>query len=195
MFRFVVGALALLWFSAVMEHADRGKFSSPPVGREPTAMQPALVGIAEQSDSQFAYGVISRVLDRSVDANRFFDSLLLALIAAQAAIFALLVDKLSEYREFVVVGMLAAGVVAGSAVLLTLAVKEAPDPAAFIKVFPNDPNGTRGSYIDRFVRDTDRNELVRAWKTVLFILALALTLAVSVAAVVEKAVQYRGGMG
>jgi hypothetical protein len=58
-----------------------------------------LTPLLQQSEEQFGYNVVSRALDRSADTIRFLDTLFFALLAAQAAIYAIILDKIQEYSR------------------------------------------------------------------------------------------------
>lgn len=146
-----------------------------------------LAPLLQQREDVFAYEVISRTLDRSADGNRFVDSLLFALMAAQAAIYAIMLDKLKEYPavgwEPLLGGFLLAMIGSG----LTLFVRDGPDPEDFATDFPDDPQRTRRQYIDGYVVKATRNERLRVAKVVILALSLGLTAAPLIIATAHRA--------
>lgn len=135
-----------------------------------------LTPLLQQNEDQFAYKVISRSLDRTADGNRFLDTLFFALVAAQAAIFAIILDKIHEYPAvdwiLILVGL---GLALGGAGL-SVFVGDGPDPEEFAAQFPVNPNATRKAYIDRYLVKTNRNERLRTIKIIVLALAAGLTI-------------------
>ena len=128
-----------------------------------------------QSDGQFGYEVVSRILERSADAIRFIDTLFFALMASQAAIYAIILDKVQEYPAAGWRLLLAGLIVAILGIALTVFVREAPNPQSFIADFPHDPDRTRRRYMGTYIVDARRNEQLRIAKAIILGLALALT--------------------
>jgi hypothetical protein len=141
----------------------------------------------QQSDEQFAYDVIARVLDRSVDCNRFLDTLFFALMASQAAIYAIILDKVQEYPAVGREMLLGAFVVAILGSTLTVFGRGGPDPRGFVADFPDDPAGTRRQYIEKYILKARRNEQLRTGKTVILALSIAMTVVPLAIATVSRA--------
>jgi hypothetical protein len=131
--------------------------------------------LLRQSDEQFGYEVVSRILDRSADAIRFIDTLFFALMASQAAIYAIILDKVQEYPATGWRLLFAGLIVATLGIALTIFVREAPNPRSFVADFPHDPDGTRRRYMANYIVEARRNEQLRIAKAIVLGLALALT--------------------
>lgn len=135
-----------------------------------------LTPLLKQREDQFAYEVVAHALDRSADANRFLDTLFFALMAAQAAIYAIILDKIEQYSrlqwELLLGGFIVAAIGSG----LTLFVREGPDPGVFVMTFPVNPKQSRYLYIDEYVAKANRNERLYIAKTIVLVLSLGLTI-------------------
>lgn len=135
-----------------------------------------LTPLLQQIDEQFGYNVVSRALDRSADTIRFLDTLFFALMASQAAIYAIILDKIQEYSrldwELLLGGLFLAMIGTG----LTLFVRDGPDPETFAAAFPDDPRGSRLQYIDEYTAKAKQNERLQIAKVIALALALAMTL-------------------
>jgi hypothetical protein len=146
-----------------------------------------LAPLLRQSEDQFGYEVVSRALYRSADGNRFLDTLFFALMAAQAAIYAIILDKIGEYPavdwELLLGGFCLAIMGTG----LTLLVREGPDPAGFAAGFPDHPERSRRHYVDEYIGKAKRNEQIQVIKTMVLTLSLGLTIAPLVFATVARA--------
>lgn len=131
--------------------------------------------LLQQNEDQFGYEVVSHALDRSVDGNRYLDTLFFALIAAQATIYAIMLDKLKEYAAadwaLLLGGLFLAMIGAG----LTLFVRDGPDPEDFAAELPDGPERTRNQYINEFIAKANGNERLRAVKVVILAVSLGLT--------------------
>ncbi|MDB5070583.1 MAG: hypothetical protein JWM87_1694 [Candidatus Eremiobacteraeota bacterium] len=142
-------------------------------GAEPPAFD--LTPLLQQSEEQFGYNVVSRALDRSADAIRFLDTLFFALMAAQGAIYAIILDKIREYPrldwELLLGGLVLAMIGSG----FTLFVRDGPDPDAFAESFPDDPRGSRLQHIDEYTAKAKQNERLQIVKTIVLALSLAMT--------------------
>ena len=132
--------------------------------------------LLQQHEDQFAYEVISRALDRSADGNRFLDTLFFALVAAQAAIFAIILDKIHEYPAVDWILLLGGFGLALGGAGLSVFVADGPDPDEFAAQFPVNPNATRKAYIHHYLAKTDRNERLRTVKIIVLALAAGLTI-------------------
>jgi len=130
----------------------------------------------QQREEQFAYKVCAHALDRSADANRFLDTLFFALMAAQAAIYAIILDKIEQYPRLQWQLLLGGFIIAAIGSGLTLFVREGPDPDAFATTFPDGPQGSRLRDIDQYVAEASRNKRLQIVKTI--VLALSLGLAI-----------------
>lgn len=131
--------------------------------------------------------MIARSLDRSADANRFLDTLLFSLMAGQAAIYAIVLDKIREYGPSQWKLLLAAFILAVAGTALTVLVREGPDPQGFVTDFPDDPEGTRGKYVDAYVPKIRLNDQLRIVKAVMLTLSIALTVIFVLAAAAGRA--------
>jgi hypothetical protein len=130
---------------------------------------------------------MSRVLDRSADGNRFLDTLFFTLLAAQAAIFAIVLDKVSEYPALDWALMLGGfGLALGSAGL-SLFVGDGPDPDEFATEFPEDPQGSRIAHIEDYIVKANRNGRLCTMKIIVLALAAAVTIVPLVIATVGRA--------
>lgn len=134
-----------------------------------------LTPLLRQSEEQFAYGVVSRVLERTADGNHVVDAILVGLMAAQAAIYAIVLDKVGEYPAIDWVLLLGAFILAVVGTVLTIFVREAPDPRTFVADFPDDPEGTRRQYIENYIAKARLNDRIRTVKTVFLGVAFAMT--------------------
>jgi hypothetical protein len=143
--------------------------------------------LLQQSEDQFAYRVFSRALDRSADGNRFLDTLFFTLIAAQAAIFAIILDKITEYPALDWSLMLGGLVLALGGAGLSLFVGDGPDPDEFAAEFPEDPQGSRIAHIEDYIVKANRNGRLGTVKVVVLILAAALTIVPLVIAAAGRA--------
>jgi hypothetical protein len=132
--------------------------------------------LLRQSEDQFAYEVIARGLDRSADGNRFLDTLLFSLMAGQAAIYAIVLDKIREYVPSQWKLLLVAFVLTVAGAALSVFVREGPDPQGFVTDFPDDPEGTRAKYIDAYVPKIKLNDQLRIVKALMLMLSIALTI-------------------
>jgi hypothetical protein len=144
-------------------------------GEERAALD--VIPLLQQKEEQFGYQVMARALDRSADANRFLDTLLFTLMATQAAIYAIILDKIHEYSRTgweVLLGGLVAAVVGAS---LTVFVHDGPDPKSFWADFPDQPEQVRREHADAFVSKAEANERLRAIKTLILALAVVMTVA------------------
>jgi hypothetical protein len=135
-----------------------------------------LTPLLQQHEDQFAYNVISRALDRSADGNRFLDTLFFALVAAQAAIFAIILDKIHEYPAVDWVLMLLGLAFALGGAGLSVFVGDGPDPNEFAAEFPVNPNATRKAHIDDYLLKTGRDERLGTLKIIVLALAAGLTI-------------------
>jgi len=135
-----------------------------------------LTPLLQQHEDQFAYEVVAHALDRSADANRFLDTLFFALMAAQAAIYAIILDKIEQYSHLQWQLLLGGFIVAAIGSGLTLLVREGPDPEIFVISFPDNPQRSRHRYIDQYVAKANRNRRLQIVKTIGLALSLGLTI-------------------
>jgi hypothetical protein len=145
-----------------------------------------LTPFLQQHEDQFAYEVVAHALDRSADANRFLDTLFFALMAAQAAIYAIILDKIEQYSHLQWQLLLGGFIVAAIGSGLTLLVSEGPDPEIFVISFPDNPQRSRHRYIDQYVAKANRNRRLQIVKTIGLALSLGLTLVPLVLATVGR---------
>ncbi len=135
-----------------------------------------LTPLLQQNEDQFAYKVIYRALDRTADGNRFLDSLFFALVAAQAAIFAIILDKIHEYPAIDWIPMLVGVGLALAGAGLSVFVGDGPDPNEFAADFPVNPNATRKAHIDYYLVKASRNQRLGIVKVILLAVAAGLTM-------------------
>ena len=133
---------------------------------------------------------------RSIDAIRFVDALLIGLMAAQAAILAIYLERLASADAFaksLVWVMDWALVLCALTLSSTIAAKEGPDSDDFIARFPEDPGLTRSVLMRQLEPVVERNETLRAWKLVALAIGLAMTIGDILAATRFNPVQWLGG--
>jgi hypothetical protein len=146
---------------------------APPVPPVEPSVDAATTEIG-QTEQIFAYNVVADVKSRSIDGLRFIDTLIFALFAAQAALFAIFIDKTERFG--ILVGPTeVAFTLAVLAFLPTLASREGPNPAAFRDDFPAAPASSRSELIDEAVENARWNETLRIIKLILFMSALIAT--------------------
>lgn len=155
---------------------------SPPLTLETSALVPSL----QQSDEQFSYKVVSRALDRSADGNRLLDTLFFALMAAQATLYTIILDKAEDFAAPSLL-LLWGFILAALGTSLTLLVRDGPDPQSFATEFPSDPKGTRSRYVNKYVALAKRNERLHAVKVIALMLAVAMTIGPFIFATVSRA--------
>jgi hypothetical protein len=120
--------------------------------------------------------VVAHALDRSADANRFLDTLFFVLMAGQAAVYAIVLDKVEQYSRLQWQLVLAGFVVAAIGSSLTLFVRKRPDPDAFTMTSPGDFQASRVRYIDQYVAKANGNRRLQIVKTIGLALSLGLTI-------------------
>jgi hypothetical protein len=143
------------------------------------ALAEAAEGELEEAEQIFAYQVLADAAKRSMDGVRFIDALLVGLLAAQAAILAIYVDKVRTSEPFaagIVRPMDWALIVAAVGLVLTFWAKEGPDAGYFAASFPKDPGATRNAVMKLFERIVDRNGILRVFKVLLLAVSLGVTL-------------------
>jgi hypothetical protein len=143
--------------------------------------------LLQQSEDHFGYKVIARALDRSADATRFLDTLFCALMASQAAIYAILLDKFHTYPAVGWELLLAGFIIAILGTALTVFVREAPDPQSFGGDFSDDPDGTRRRYVVDYIVKARLNERLRTIKASILGVTLLLTVLPLVIATASRA--------
>lgn len=143
--------------------------------------------LLEQSEEQFAYGVVSRALERSADGNHALDALFVGLMAAQAAVYAIVLDKVKEYPAVDWAPLLAAFILAIVGTALSIFVRDAPSLRSFVADFPDDPGGTRRTYIDNYIVKAKANEQLRTAKAIILSIALVMTVIPLVIATASRA--------
>ena len=135
--------------------------------------------LVREREQVFAYGVLGDAAKRSIDALRFVDALLVALLAVQAAILAIYVE---EFRARDAAGsnlvrvMDVALLVATVALVLTFASKDVPNGARFARDFRDEPSQTRDVVMTLFLAAAARNDVLRSIKLGFFAVALVGTL-------------------
>jgi hypothetical protein len=134
-----------------------------------------LTPLLQQREDVFAYTVISRALERSVDGNHVVDALFVGLMAVQAAVYAIILDKVKEYPAIGWAPLLGAFILAILGTALTVFVREGPHLRSFVADFPDDPEGTRSYYIETYIANARLNDQLRATKTIILGLAIAMT--------------------
>jgi hypothetical protein len=135
-------------------------------------------GQVQEEAEAFAYLVLDNAAQRSVATVRFFDALLLGLIAAQIAILAIYVERAGTHEAFaagLVRPMIVALYLALGGLLSTIATKDGPSARYFAKNFPRDPAATRTAVMKLFERIETHNDLIRTFKILAFLGSLGLT--------------------
>ncbi len=131
--------------------------------------------LIQQNEDHFAYRVLADALDRSAGGNQLLDTLFFALMASVAAIYAITLDKLSDYPPAVMWLLLGAFVLSIGGTLLSVAAEDAPNPRAFAETFPKMPAETRRIYQARYITLAERNDNLRRIKLWVLVFALAAT--------------------
>jgi hypothetical protein len=133
-----------------------------------------LTQLLQQREERFAYTVISRALERSVRGNHAVDARFFILIAAQAAIYTILLDKFKEYPA-VAWALLGAFVLAILGIVLSVFVREVPNPRSLIADLRDEPEGSRRQYIEHCISNARFNDMLRAAKIIILSLTFAMT--------------------
>jgi hypothetical protein len=181
--RRVAGEAVRLMVAAIVGAAlaQRPTPVPPPTNAPPvraTLEETAEVELKE-TEQIFAYQVLADAARRSLDGVRFIDALLAGLLAAQAAILAVYVDKARSGVPFaaaIVRPMDWALIAAATGLLLTLGTREGPDAVSFAETFPKDPWAARNAGMKLFEAVVGRNEALRVLKMVCFVVSLGVTL-------------------
>lgn len=135
----------------------------------------------EQSESVFAFEVLERVADRTIDDLRSVDVNVNGLLAVQAAIYAILIDKLGEFNSPLRIAFVT--IIVFTALNLVLGRgRNVPDPLEFLEMAEQDPTVTRSRLVSTLLKRSKANEGLLVWKRTIFWLALGLTIGISVAA-------------
>ena len=156
---------------------------------EPPPAEPAVVDAIYQStrselkqrESVFAFEVLERVADRTIDDLRSVDVNVNGLLAVQAAIYAILIDKLGEFNSPLRVAFVTVIVLTAANLVLGRG-RNVPDPLEFLEMAEQDPTATRARLVATLLERSKGNEGLLVWKRTLFWVALGLTIVISVAA-------------
>jgi len=145
----------------------RSRRTASDIDRPGRSLEVDLRPLLEQREEQFAYDVVAGALGRSIAANAQLDLLFVAVMAAVAAVYAIILDKIADYSPAVTWFLIGAFGVSCLGVLLSWCVRDAPDPEKFSKSYPDHPRATRTIYIAEFVRLARQNERIRIFKSIL----------------------------
>jgi hypothetical protein len=141
-------------------------------------------------DDAFVFEVLERVLARTVDGNRYLDALLLGVLASDVALIALVVEKATGYRDYLLAGAATIAGIVSAALLLSIFVLEGPEPKTFLQEATSEVRQTRYRHAQRFVIFSQRNDWIRTAKTSIFVFALlvlaAAALVTSIGTVLES---------
>lgn len=140
----------------------------------------ALDGQLEQAESMFAFHIIERAADRTNDDLRAIDVDLNGLLAVQAAIYAILIDKIDEFPWMLRIAFITAIVLAAFNLVLGRG-KNVPDPQAFREAHLENTTSAREDVSDVLLRRAAANDGLLVVKRRLFWLALGLTVVASLA--------------
>jgi hypothetical protein len=145
----------------------------------PAAVAPS-EGELQQAESIFAFEAIERALDRTNNDLRSLDANVNGLLAVQAAIYAILIDKLGDFSwqihdAFITAIVLSAvNIVLGSWNIV-------PEPVSMLAALKADPRA-RERIIAVMLERAGSNGRLLTIKRVLFWIALSITVCASVAA-------------
>jgi hypothetical protein len=140
----------------------------------------ALDGQLEQAESMFAFHIIERAADRTNDDLRAIDVDLNGLLAGQAAIYAILIDKIDEFPWILRIAFIGAIMLAAFNLVLGRG-KNVPDPQSFREAHVENTTTAREDVSDVLLRRAAANDRLLVLKRRLFWLALGLTVAASLA--------------
>ena len=136
-----------------------------------------LAPLLQQDEDHFAYEVVAHALDRSADANRFLDTLFFVLMAAQAVVYAIVLDKIEQYSRLQCQLLLGGFIVAAIGSSLTLLVLKRSAPDAFTMTDGRDSRASRLRHIDQYVAEANGNRRLQIIKTIGLAVSLGLTIA------------------
>lgn len=175
----VIAAIAL---AAVLWSIAFARFS---LEKQDGLLASELPAVDAASDARFVYGVLERILVRSVDGNRYVDMLLLGVFATDIALLVLLLERpFVAYRILLLTGILAAAGLACAGMVLSVFVREAPDPALFLLEVEANPERARTEHTSRFATLARQNVRIRAGKTIIFVIALLILFGASLVATI-----------
>ncbi len=141
----------------------------------------ALQGELEQTESIFAFEVAERAADRATDDLRALDINVNGLLAVQAAIYAILIDRLNDFPPLVRLALIAAIVLSAMNLLLGRG-KNVPRPIEFNAALRANVSRARTSIIDVLLERSTENDTLLERKKAMFRLALAVTLLAAIVA-------------
>lgn len=130
--------------------------------------------IDQQLEDLWAAEIIERAADRTSDEMSGLDSMVTGLLAVQAAIYAILIDKEAEFG-LVIPTMFIVAIVLAAVNLFVLRGRKVPNPEAFHDAAARDTQQARKELTAALLIATKKNESRLWWKRLLFWLALALT--------------------
>jgi len=133
---------------------------------------------SEQADQQiediWAAEVIERTADRTINDVSAVDAMATGLLAVQAAIYAILLDKRSDFAGPITIIFLIAIVLAATNLFL-LRGRNVPNPEVFYEAARNDASTARRDLIAAFLSATEANERLLRRKRIVFWTALVLS--------------------
>jgi MFS family permease len=131
-------------------------------------------GIDQQLEDLWAAEIIERAADRTSDEMSALDLMVTGLLAVQAAIYAILIDKEGEFG-WPIPTMFIVAIVLAAVNLFVLRARKVPNPEVFHDAALRDTQQARKDLIDALLIATKKNESRLWWKRLFFWLALALT--------------------
>jgi hypothetical protein len=131
-------------------------------------------GIDQQLEDLWAAEIIERSADRTSSEMSGLDSMVTGLLAVQAAIYAILIDKEAEFG-WIIPAMFIVAIVLAAVNLFVLRGRKVPNPEEFYDDALRDTQQARKDLIAALLIATKKNEARLWWKRLLFWLALALT--------------------
>jgi len=130
--------------------------------------------IDQQLEDLWAAEIIERSADRTSSEMSALDSMVTGLLAVQAAIYAILIDKEAEFG-WIIPAMFIVAIVVAAINLFVLRGRKVPNPEEFYDDALRDTQQARKDLIAALLIATKKNEARLWWKRLLFWLALALT--------------------
>ena len=135
----------------------------------------------KHSEGIFAYEAMERIVDRTVDEIRAVDSNVNGLLALQAAIYALLIDKWQLFLPVLHWGFIAAIILSAFNILLGRG-REVPTPNEFLREIVQNPQGARWKTVRALMQASLSDDRLRRRKRWLFRIALGMTISCAIAA-------------
>jgi hypothetical protein len=168
-------------------------FALMPRGRAPRIPQTNEAHVQDHdTDETFVFEVLERVLARTVDGNRYLDALFLGVLASDVALIVLVVEKATAYRDYLLAGTATIAATVSAALLLSILVRETPEPKRFLREATSDVRRARFEQTQRFVIFSQRNDWLRAAKMSIFVFALVVLLTAALVTSVGTMLESKG---